>query len=377
MKKNKPQTPFPTTGYFGPEYFCNRKEETDTLIKNIKGGQSTTMTSIRRIGKTALIKHLQHEISDTWINIYVDILPTENLNQFLNYLATAIVKAVPEDTSIGRKIWNVIKLLRPVLSYDALSGEPNLTFNLDAEESKLHIENLFALLEKQQKRVLLAIDEFQQIISYPEKNCDSWLRTKIQHLHNIVFIFSGSRQHLMHDLFSNPQRPFYRSTLLLNIEKIDQEVYCNFIIEKFNEHKKFIPKELVLKILEWTNSHTYYVQLLCNRVFLNTNKKVTNEIWSDAAQKLIKEQEYVFFTYRDMLTKSQWNLLKAIAFGKEIFYPTSNDFISKFNLGSSASVLRSLGSLKSKELIYESYNAEGKLYYAVYDVLFQRWIESI
>jgi AAA+ ATPase superfamily predicted ATPase len=372
-----PQTPFPTVGYYGPEYFCDRDEETKKLLININGGHSITLTAIRRIGKTGLIKHLLYNLSKDWICIYVDILATENLNTFLNYLATAIINAVPEKSSIGKKIWKAILKLRPLITYDTLTGEPGLSFSVSHEESKLHIEGLFGILENQENRVVIAIDEFQQILSYPEQNVDSWLRTKIQHFQNTVFIFSGSRQHLMNDLFSNPSRPFFRSTTFFNLDKIDLEIYCQFIIEKFALHRKTISKQNVMEILEWTNIHTYYVQLLCNRVFLNSGKNVITENWHQEASKLLKEQEFVFFTYRDMLTKHQWNLLKGIALEKYVYSPTAKEFIRKYELGSSASVLRSLESLENKELIYLSYDKSGNSFYSVYDVLFQRWIETI
>ncbi len=371
------RTPFPTSGYYGKKYFCDREDEIKSLINNANAGQSTTITAIRRIGKTGLIKHLQHKMAKDWICIYSDILPTENLNDLLSYLATAVIKVVPEKSRFGQKVWGVIKSLRPVISYDALTNEPNLTFDLQPNESKIHIETLFDILENQNKRVLFAIDEFQQILSYPETNIDSWLRTKIQYLQNVVFIFSGSRQHLMNDLFSNPKRPFYRSTTILNLEKIDQKKYCKFIIEKFAERRKIVSKEIVNDILTWTNTHTYYVQLLCSRVFQNSKKIVDDKVWKEEAVKLLKEQEYLFYTYRDMLTKQQWYLLKAIAFEREVFEPTSKHFIKKHDLGGSSNVIRAMESLSKKELVYSSFNSKGEKYYSVYDVLFQRWIESI
>ncbi|MDO8952609.1 MAG: hypothetical protein Q7U86_08290, partial [Draconibacterium sp.] len=64
MKLEIPSTPFPSVGYYGPAYFCDRVIETETLISNIKGGQSTTLVAIRRIGKTGLIKHLQYLLNE-------------------------------------------------------------------------------------------------------------------------------------------------------------------------------------------------------------------------------------------------------------------------------------------------------------------------
>lgn len=376
MKLEIPSTPFPSVGYYGPAYFCDRVTETETLTSNIKGGQSTTLVAIRRIGKTGLIKHLQYLLNEEYICIYADILPTENSVDFLNTLATAILNAVPEKTGFGVKIWNFIKSMRPVITFDNLSGEPNISFNIQAKESEHQIEVLFAFLEKQEKKVIFAVDEFQQILNYPEKNMEAWLRTLIQQLKNIIFIFSGSQPHLMNEMFANPSKPFFRSTVFLQLEKINFETYQDFIIQKFAEYKKEISKEIVAEILEWTNVHTYFVQLLCNRVFINSGEKVTTESWQNEALKLINEQQPIFLGYRDILTREQWKLLKAIAHNGEAYSLTSKDIIQKYSLGSSATVIRSIKSLLNKSFIYSRYDSDGKLYHSVYDILFQRWIQN-
>lgn len=377
MKSIQPATPFPSVGYYGPAYFCDREKETEQLISNIKGGQSTTLVALRRIGKTGLIRHLQYLLRDEYICIYTDILPTEDSLEFLNTLATAIVQAVPENTGVGAKVWNFIKSMRPVLSFDSLSGEPNVSFNLQPKESENHIGNLFECLEQQDKKVIVAIDEFQQILNYPEKNMEAWLRKTVQELKNVVFIFSGSQPHLMNDLFANPARPFFRSTMFLQLGKIEKAVYSEFIYRKFTENGKRIERNAIDEILDWTEVHTYYVQLLCNRVFVNSGEKIDFRSWHLEAQKLIQEQQPVFLSYRDILTRHQWMLLKAIAAEGETYSPTSKDFIQKYKLGSPATVLRSLQSLLAKSLIFNKYDENGASYYSVYDVLFQRWIQNL
>jgi len=374
--KIKSLTPFPTTTYFGPEYFCDRVEETQRLINNINSHQSTTLISIRRMGKTGLISHLKHKISDDWESIYVDILSTENLNDLLNSLSTAILRSISETTGIGKKVWNFFKSLHLTLSYDPLSGEPSVSFNLQDQESKVQIKNIFEMLESHSKPVLIAIDEFQQITKYPEENVDSYLRTIIQQFQNVVFIFSGSQQHIMHDLFSNPAKPFFRSTSFLHLGKIDFEVYQNFIIQQFLKHKKIISPKVAAEILNWTNVHTYYVQLLCNRVFTNSKKEVISKTWQLEASKLLKEQEMVFYTYREMLTKPQWKLTKAIALEDNVYSITAAAFVAKHALGSSSGVLRSLNALLKKEVINKQFDEDGNTFYNIYDTLFYRWLKS-
>ena len=178
-------------------------------------------------------------------------------------------------------------------------------------------------------------------------------------------------------LFSNPSRPFFRSTQLIQLDKIASGLYSDFIIRQFRKNDRKISAETVNEILEWTDTHTYYVQLLCNRVYTNTAGDIPEKSWRAEASKILKEQEYVFFGYREMLTQPQWHLLKAIALEGKAYTITSKDFISEYNLGSPATVLRSLHSLVQKELLYKDYDNSGNSFHAVYDVLFRRWIETV
>jgi uncharacterized protein len=119
--------PFITTGYQGSEFFCNREEETGVLKNNLINGQSSTHLAIRRIGKTGLIGHVLTQLPENHTGIYLDILPTENLKEFLNVLATAVFSTLPEQSKPGNRILEFIKSLRPVIAFDSLTGFPQLT----------------------------------------------------------------------------------------------------------------------------------------------------------------------------------------------------------------------------------------------------------
>jgi len=161
----------------------------------------------------------------------------------------------------------------------------------------------------------------------------------------------------------------------MKLEKINHETYCNFIISIFNKYKKTISAEIANEMLEWTNVHTYYVQQLCNHVFAATIKNVTADLWKNQAYQLLNEQQAVFFTHRNMLTRPQWQLLKAMAHEGAVYQPTANVFLNKYHLGTSATVLRSLKTLLNYELIVKEFDANGNPYYSVYDVFMQRWAE--
>lgn len=369
--------PFPVAAYMGPEYFCDRSAETKRLLKDLTNGQSVTMTSVRRIGKTGLIHHVLAKLPASFHGIYVDVLATENINGFFNALSTAAINAIPETSSPGKKLWQLIRTFRPVFSIDPLTGMPQVSVDFKPKETTLHAEAILKFLNEQPKKIVIAIDEFQQILNYPEKNTEAWLRSVIQTLDNVFFIFSGSQQHLMIDLFSNPSRPFYRSTGFLKLYKIPEEEYIDFILSKFQVHKRNISSAVTKEILGWTQGHTYYVQLVCNRIFRSGITEITRETWMEEAFELLKEQEVVFINYRDLLTSLQWQLLKAVAAEEKVTAPTSKEFVSKHHLGSPSTVIRSLKSLTGNGMIYKDYTPDGSSYYSVYDVLFQRWVQYL
>jgi len=265
--------------------------------------------------------------------------------------------------------------MRPVISFDPLTNLPMATFELRQTDTEMHINSIMQFLEGQNFNVVIAIDEFQQIVNYPEKNTDAWFRTIIQRMNNVSFIFSGSQPHILNDLFNLPSRPFYRSTTMQHIDKINQIEYRDFISHWFKKSGKSISGEIINDLLEWSCLHTYYVQLICSRVFSTGQQQITDEIWKAEAHKLLVEQEPIFFNYRNMLTQPQWQLLKAVAHEGIVTAPTSKDFISKYKLGSPSTVLRSLNSLINSELLYSSFDENGIIFYSIYDILLHRWTE--
>jgi len=372
-----PGNPFITFGYAGPELFCDREDETKTILRNVVNNTTpVTLTSIRRIGKTGLIRHVFTKLPRNYTGIYLDIQSAENLNDFFNLLATAMINSVPEKTKPGKAIWNFIKSFRPTITFEQITGLPQITIDSSFRKAEPDIETTLNFLESQSFRVVIAIDEFQQILKFPEKQTDAWLRSKIQQLKNLTFIFSGSQQQLMVELFSSPSRPFYRSTSFMRINKINRDAYRAFIIRLFRDGNRKISEEIVDNMLEWADQITYYVQLLCNRVYSSGEKEITTSLWQSEASNLIKESEMIFYNYRDLLTHQQWKLLKALASEKKVKSPTSNDFITRFQLGGSATVLQSLKALVRKDLVYKDYDSDEQAFHSVNDLLFQHWVKN-
>jgi AAA+ ATPase superfamily predicted ATPase len=368
--------PFLLTGYESPDYFCDRVEETKTLLNNLNNRSNTTFFAPRRTGKTALIQHVFHTLKKKkQVCIYIDIYATQNLKDLTNEIATAVYNAMPLKTSWGKGIVEKIKLFRPIISLDEITGNPQVTLDITRQNQiEQTIPQLLELLDSQNIKIAIAIDEFQQILNYPEKNVEAILRTCIQKLKNIHFIFCGSNQKMMHEIFNHAKRPFFASTKSIYLKKINPEIYSAFIKQHFEKNKFKIQTKYINTILILTDNHTYYTQRMCHEIFQLNEKEITPFTILKALRIILNDNEGSYFQYRKLLTGIQWHLLSAIAMEEKIEHPYNQDFIYKYKLGNASGVKRALDALIEKEMIYHDINRE-KPVYEVYDKFLLRWLQ--
>jgi len=371
--KGKISNPFVTGGYAGPEYFCDREHESAHLLKAISSKRNVTLISLRRMGKTGLLKHVKHQLKHNKHApsiIYTDLLPTMNGNDMLNALSSALLREKQHEKNIFEKILSLLASLRPKVSWDTLTGQPSLELALEStKDIEFGFSHLMKFIGDISNDTVFMIDEFQQINRYPEKNMEQLLRTVIQTYPSVPFIFSGSSKHMLEPMFAAPGRPFYQSSELMYLDKIAGSEYREFITNKFIEGKKHITTEAIEKIFEWTRLHTYYVQYICNLLFEWEQDEISFELINTIFQRVLTSFEPLFANYRNLLPAQQYKLLQAIAVEDGIDKPTSGSFIHKYKLTSASSVNTSLKALTDKEMIASDH---GRWY--VYDVFFSRWL---
>jgi len=367
--------PFVTNGYFGQKYFCDREKETTELIQKITNGNNLALISTRRMGKTGLIEHCfeQPELKNSYITFFVDIYATSNLKEFVYLLGKIIFdKLKPQGNKIIEQFFLLISSLRPALKLDNTTGEPIFDIGLgEIKEPAITLEQIFKFLENADKPCIVAIDEFQQIARYPEKNTEALLRTYIQHCKNSRFIFAGSQSHMMEAIFFSAARPFYQSVHYIPLKAIELNKYTSFVENHFREGNKEISTELIEKIYALFDGHTWYMQTIFNTLFahLNYNERVTSKLTEDAIEHIINNFEPIFQVTLNLISERQKELLFAIAKMGKTKAITSSQFVQKNGLVSAASVQTSAKQLIDKQIITQ----ENKTY-TVYDRFFGLWL---
>ena len=370
--------PFILEPYRSKELFCDREKETEEILRHITNGRNITLISPRRLGKTGLIFRVFEEIRAKALpfeTIYVDISDTLSLEDFIMALSEAIALRLKKQQKISA-FFRSLKNVRPMLGWDPLSGSPQVSFSFSDDNQKQNtLKDVFDYLENAPQKILLAIDEFQQIREYDGINMEAVLRKHIQHLHNVRFIYCGSKKHTMTDMFTNAKKPFYESTSFCYLAKLPVPVYAAFIKSLFVSAGKAIDDDSIDFILQWTKVHTYYTQRLCNEVFSLSGDTIDRDLINKAIQAILDAEKERFREIRRLITRSQWKMLKAIASEGEVSQITSSSFLSRHGISSGPTALRNIKALTDKELVLAT-NREDATCYSVYNVFLSRYLEN-
>ena len=374
MAKKRAQSinPFLLTGYVSPDYFCDREQETQKLISALQNGRNVTLISPRRMGKTGLIRHIFHqmEAEKQAKCYYVDLYKTDGLASLVEQLASVVLGSLDTtEAKIIKQVTTFFKSLRPLLSFDSLTGVPTFMVDIKPELAEHSLAEIFSYMEQSGQLCVIAMDEFQTIVDYGEKNVEALLRSHVQHLTSVHFIFSGSQRHVLENMFALANRPFYQSTQILNLYEIQESSYYQFAKEKLEAHHQQIPTDVFNDLYQRLAGHTWYIQMVMNRLYESGQKQITKPLVNKVLNEIIDENEATFQTFMRLITPAQARLLKAIAKEGTVQQALGSSFISKHQLGATSTIRSAIQSLVEKELVLDCQGG-----YQVYDRFFSLWL---
>ncbi len=352
------------------DYFCGREKEINRLEANINNGYNTLIHSERRIGKTVMIKYLLNKLEKegSYETIYIDLFSTSSMSDFIKQLTERILEKYHKNNLLS----GIKKLLFGInasFSLDA-NGIPKVSLSLKNDEIDSTLGQLFGFLNNRKKRIVIAFDEFQEIVFYPEK-AEAIIRTYAQYSENISFIYAGSTNHMLRAMFYSASKPFYQSSDIIVLPKIPYETYWAYLESLFMEFKRKIDKNALDFILDFTDRHTYYTQFFCNYVFYKSGKNISlKEVMTHSIELLENRRDDYMGLYR-LLSANQRKIAIAIAKEEVVLKPLANNFLHQYKLPTPSSVSLAVKTLIEKEVLYSDDNGV-----KIYDVFFRRFLNK-
>ena len=367
--------PFVISGYEGSHYFCDRVQELQTLEREIANGCNVALVATRRMGKSGLIHHYfsQPTIQDQYYTFFIDIYDTQSLRELVQKLSREILMRLkPYGARAMQRFWDTMRSLQPGISFSPL-GEPSFNVQIgDIQEGDATLDEIFRYLELADKPCIVAIDEFQQINTFPEKNIEAKLRTYVQQCHNAQFIFSGSQRHTMSAMFMNASRPFYQSVSVMHLDSIDMEVYDAFAKSLFAEGNRMLADGVTKAVYALSHGVTWYTQKLFNTLYADTREGTACQVENvqEALEYIIKTQSYSYEEVLFRLPEKQKMVLIALAKNGPSKAVTSSAFVKKYSLQSASSVQSALRGLLEKDFVTLEQGT-----YVVYDTFMAYWLK--
>ena len=369
--------PFITRGYAGAEYFCDREKETHDIVTLLSNGNNLALISPRRLGKTDLIRHCfaQTELKEKYYTFLIDIYSTSSLRDFVNTLGKAILDELKPR---GKKAWEkfimMLQSIKTEITFD-FTGSPVWGLGLSSiENPAITLDEIFSYLNNADKPCIVAIDEFQQITGYPQgEDVEAALRTHIQRCNNAVFLFSGSRRHLMGSMFTSPSRPFYQSVITMGLAPISCDKYTSFAKRLFAKHDKLIADEVIEQVYNQFDGVTLCLQRVMNVLFMNTPAgcHATVQMADDAVEYILNLLSDNYETVISQLPEKQRALLMAIARDRKAKNISGADFNKRHRLVSPSSSVSAVKALIDRDFVINDNGC-----YMVYDRFLAIWLRK-
>jgi len=367
MSKARPfeKNPFKFGSIVDEPYFTNRTTEISTIKSILNSDNHLILISPRRFGKTSLVQKIIK--GGTRPSIYLDLQLVTSAEDFASQLLRKLYRIYPFE-----KIKQQIKNFRilPNISLNPINSEVEISFQPAPSKLALieDVLNLIDNISKKGNRTIVVLDEFQEIKSI-EKDLDRHLRSTIQHHQKISYVFLGSQEHLMRDIFEMKKSPFYHFGYLMLLDKIPYPEFLTYLSERFS----IIAKEseiIATKILEITKSHPFYTQQLAFTLFeLIIKKGNSSNVLEKGIEDILQIHDMDFERLWNRLNRTDMKVL--IGMTQSEYSPLSARFSKINNIDSSSTIFSSLKRLAQNGMVIKT--ATG---YEIDDPFFKKWIKK-
>lgn len=338
-------------------YFTDRTSEKQQLMNHFGLGSHTILISPRRWGKSSLVNKAAQAFQSQHKNFrfcFIDLFSARSENHFYQLLAKEVLRSTSakwEDTMENAK--RFLGRLIPSVSFrPGHEGEFDLSLNWkEVSQRPDEIVDLAENVAKKKKiKIIICIDEFQNIKTFENPLAfQKILRSHWQKHQRVTYCLYGSKKNMMIEVFSSPEMPFYKFGELIFLQKIKEEDWVPYLVERFSSTGKKIQKADALHLARKVECHPHYVQQLAQQSWLRTKRDCSQDIIDDGAEGILLQLSLLFQNITDSLTSAQINFLHALLEGIVQF--SAQQVLHDYDLGTSANILRIKDALVNKEIL--------------------------
>jgi hypothetical protein len=375
--------PFAYCNYVTGDSFCNRRKELTELLRYIKKSQNVLLYSHRKYGKSSLIQQVFREIEEKNLNLgamHVELYGTISEKDFITRTFQGLNQLESNVEGLLKSIGKALRNFKLNLTLDPVTGGASVSPSFEAVKEEVVLEELMNIFSRcaQKRKLVIAFDEFQEVAGYTEDGFEKRLRSFVQHHSNICYIFSGSRHHLITEMFNSNSRAFYKMAENFPLGKIKTEDYIPWIQNLFVKKNVRLPADFIKDIVERFENHPMYIQNFLFYLWEATGEATGKDpVKNDFSSDIVREIEDAIIERRSLEHSVLWETL-SINQKKTLILILQNNGSNLFNADSLKSVNLKTGSLVTKalsSLVKKEIIVKNKVY-LIQDIVFKKWLEK-
>lgn len=336
------------------EFFTDRVMELELLKQRLDSENHIILISPRRFGKSSLVQKALSQLQRP--NITINLQQVLSVQSFAELIVREVCNLYPLEKI--KQLFSHFRVI-PTISTNAIFGTFDVSFK-PSIKAEIALEDAFVLLEKvstPERRLIVVLDEFQEVLQI-SKGLDKQLRAIMQKQRGLNYIFLGSQESMMTDIFEKKKSPFYHFGQLMHLNRIPEQDFRKYVAERLPDYVDNAP--IVDEIFAFTKCHPYYTQQLSSAVWeLMAYTRITENVVELAIEQQIREHDLDYERLWNSLNRTDRGTLRQLCMDinpmTNRLDPTSTTYSSLKRM------------LKSGLLIKE----EG---YSIEDPFFNRWL---
>ncbi len=351
-----------------------RKHELHLIKELLLAGQSVVLIAPRRMGKTSLMIELLRQLQDEdYFTTHVDVFSIANIPTLAKRIVESVFSNKKLDQYFRQALTNIADIFKNISFKSEIEDFSFiLEFNAKAKSAPFELlSDSLSMIDsyaiKHDKKILAAFDEFGDIKKLDGEHIVKLFRSVIQMQQNSVFLFSGSYESVMNELFVSKQAPFYRMTRIIELGNISHKDFSPYIYNTLKSNSIIVDESRIEQILEFTDGHPYYTQLYVQQLIISSKLNPENPLPTHSQiieQILVAEKSFLEKNWEDISKKREDKIvLTHIAKNEKNLYSILDS--------KSINIARAIASLKTQGIIR---NKESTLQFN--DPLFKEWIRK-
>lgn len=269
-------------------------------------GQSVVLVAPRRYGKTSVaLEALERFRKKGCFIADIDIFDVTDKRHLAEKFVESCLKNNPVPIE---KYWRRLKKgalgVLSMLRFKPSDEDMEMVLQIEAPsadaerllDDALDFPETFSRRHK--RHLAMFIDEFQEITKIGGDALLKKMRAKFQRHRNVVYLFAGSQESLMTELFKSKRHAFYRFGRLFEVGPIGTEALAPYIERSFSSADIRIDPEETAAIIRATGGHPYYTQLLCQMIYIGCLQRKKHAVGAtdvEAAEAAVIDHEQALF----------------------------------------------------------------------------------